>query len=95
MNQSVFKQENETPEEYAKRIGVPVIPKKIKPKFEPIHIIAVCGECGHGVTSTSSFYCSNRDCPVNGHGAVMSNKQENSASAWPFPGSNRSGVENE
>lgn len=57
---------NETPEEKARRIGVPVIPK-IKPFRDvfpsPHKPAAVCGECGMEMMSVMGYVCPRGNCP--------------------------------
>lgn len=59
---------NETPQEKAKRIGVPIIPskkkKKDKPKDPHKKTIAVCGECGREVKEIDFYSCNKDNCPV-------------------------------
>lgn len=54
-----------TPEEIARDIGVPVIPK-LPPdrKWDTNPAIAVCGECGMVIRENSSYSCGNMRCPV-------------------------------
>lgn len=55
----------ETPEEKAKRIGVPVIPKrKAAPPFPaPNGPRAVCGECGITIHDVMMYSCPCSNCP--------------------------------
>lgn len=54
-----------TPEEIARDIGVPVIPR-LPPdrQLEINRAIAVCGECGMVIRENSSYSCGNMRCPV-------------------------------
>lgn len=58
---------NETPEEKARRIGVPLIPKRkalpVLPGLgEPT--VAVCGECGIEIRQVMHYACMRSNCPV-------------------------------
>lgn len=66
---------NETPEEKADRIGVPLIPKRPRPRKpqadpwkKPVDetnpTVGVCGECGIEVKRIMYFSCGNDRCPV-------------------------------
>lgn len=54
-----------TPEETAKQLGVPLIPKlpDFQPAPGPNPIIAVCGECGIQIMQVMGYYCTNSKCP--------------------------------
>ena len=55
-----------TPEEKAKKLGVPLLPKIepwIKPTNNPNPIIYVCGECGLEVYKIMYYSCPNNNCP--------------------------------
>jgi hypothetical protein len=52
---------SETPEEKAKRLGVPLIPKR--PPVNPWDVTGVCGECGLELRRTMGFVCSKGNCP--------------------------------
>lgn len=60
---------NETPQEKARRIGVPVIPKlpENQPNYDPNPIVAICGECNREVRQLEGYYCGNPRCPLTGH----------------------------
>lgn len=53
-----------TPEEKAKRLGVPLIPKRTLPQFKDKDIIAVCGQCGREVNRVEMYACMNEKCPL-------------------------------
>lgn len=52
---------SETPEQAAARLGVPLIPRL--PEFNPVQIVAICGECGHHLKQSETFVCNRRNCP--------------------------------
>lgn len=58
---------SETPEEIAKRIGVPLIPK-IDPKpgrYPGINdVVGVCGQCGLQIHSVMGYVCNHTNCPT-------------------------------
>lgn len=56
----------ESPEEKAKRIGVPVIPvrKFVKPDPYGNPTIAICGECGIELKQIMGYSCSRTNCPT-------------------------------
>lgn len=57
--------ENETPEERARRLGVPLIPKIKKPMIPNTEgVIAVCGECGLNLRSVMMYVCTRTACPT-------------------------------
>lgn len=54
----------EAPEEKARRMGVPVIPKRRTPvPVGPNPTIAVCGACGIDLKGVMHFVCNHDDCP--------------------------------
>jgi hypothetical protein len=55
-----------TPEEKAKRHGVPLIPKlpERRNTFDPNPVVAVCGECGREVREVEGYWCPIALCPV-------------------------------
>ncbi len=54
-----------TPEEKAKSLGVPLIPKLINPPpYDPNPIQAICGECGIEIRKIMWYYCGNSNCPL-------------------------------
>lgn len=56
---------NESPEERAKRIGVPCIPKLPPMKrYESNPVVAVCGECGRDVHMYEGYCCGRGNCPM-------------------------------
>lgn len=63
----------ETPEEKARRIGVPVVPRRPpRPPVNPDPILAVCGECGVEIRRVMMYSCQNGNCPCGlGPTAVM------------------------
>lgn len=65
---------NETPAEKAKRIGVPLIPKKITINPAPGNqngAIGVCGECGIELHRVMGYVCQKTNCPT-GLGSITS-----------------------
>ena len=67
---------NETPEQKAKRIGVPLIPKRQTPdpwdRRGPSQVAAVCGECGLAIPQGPFGYCCPRaTCPCGLGGAAF------------------------
>lgn len=57
----------ETPEEKAKRLGVPLIPIWHKPFTLPIdgnRTVSVCGECGLEIKQVMGYCCPNVNCPA-------------------------------
>lgn len=62
-------QNNETPQEKARRIGVPVIPKlpESQPSIEPNPVVAICGECNREVRQIEGYCCGNPRCPLQSH----------------------------
>lgn len=57
---------NETPEQKAKRLGVPLIPERKEPNW-PIDIdptISVCGKCGLELKRVMQYVCPQSDCPT-------------------------------
>lgn len=67
----------DTIEEKAKRLGVPVIPP-LKPTeplvpsdpINPNPVVAICGECGLELHQTMGYVCTNPRCPT-GLGPVI------------------------
>lgn len=65
-NHSPFRPKpSETPEEKAKRLGVPLIPAPTLPKApsEPNPVRAVCGLCGLELRQTMGYSCPQSNCP--------------------------------
>jgi len=56
---------DETPEEKARRLGVPLIPKR--PVLPMKVIAAVCGECGREVPHMDMYACPRENCPLKTH----------------------------
>lgn len=55
----------ETPEERARRLGVPLVPRRPRPGPVPHDfVVAVCGECGLKLRRTMHYSCRNADCPT-------------------------------
>lgn len=64
----------ETPEEKARRIGVPLIPKSNKPFVIPLdnnRTVSVCGECGLEIKQVMGYCCPKGNCPA-GLGSSLS-----------------------
>jgi hypothetical protein len=67
----------ETPEEKARRLGVPLIPKvtrvfQIAP-ISPNQVVSVCGECGLEMRQVMGYVCSRgADCPTGLGGLTFS-----------------------
>lgn len=58
---------NETPEQKAERIGVPLIPKTIPIKTMPSNphgAIGVCGQCGIELHRVMGYVCPQSNCPT-------------------------------
>jgi hypothetical protein len=58
---------NESPEEKARRFGVPLIPKKwpiAQQVFNPNPVVSVCGECDLEIRVVMGFYCGRSGCPT-------------------------------
>jgi len=56
---------NETPEERARRIGVPYVqPIKLTPFRGPNPVVAVCGGCGRDVHMVEGYSCPHSNCPI-------------------------------
>ena len=58
------KEKTLTPEQKAKDLGVPLIPKKLPIDQEQNPVVAVCGECGLEIRKTTMYSCSRTNCPV-------------------------------
>jgi len=56
----------ESPEEKARRLGVPLIKKWpiAKQAIDPNPIVSVCGECGLEIRVVMGFYCARSGCPT-------------------------------
>jgi hypothetical protein len=54
----------ETPEDKAKRIGVPVIPVNPHIPTGPNPTVSVCGKCGMEIKQVMHYVCNIPDCPV-------------------------------
>lgn len=56
----------ETPEQKAKRLGVPLIPKcpTTPPPGNPHGVVSVCGECGLEIYRTMGYSCQRNNCPT-------------------------------
>lgn len=55
----------ESPEEKAKRLGVPMIHQVAeKPKVDPNPVVAVCGACGMEIRRVMYLSCQYYRCPV-------------------------------
>jgi len=69
-------QTTETPEEKAKRLGVPLIPKITNPWKLPgdTGTISVCGECGLELQRTMGYCCSRANCPTGLGGTTCLNQ---------------------
>ena len=68
----------ETPEEKARRKGVPLIPKRapVKP-MRSDSTIAICGECGLEIKMVMGYCCSRANCPTGlGSPYSLSSQQE-------------------
>ena len=58
---------DETFQQKANRLGVPLIPKKAPPMpHNPNPVISVCGECGHEVRQAEYRSCPLQNCPLGG-----------------------------
>jgi len=64
MKNNLNQPENETPEEKAKRIGVPLIPEKTIPPPSDNPTIAVCGKCGRELKKLEFYFCQKNNCPT-------------------------------
>jgi len=59
-------EKQKSPEEIAKELGVPLIPK-IQPEKKPLNpegVISVCGQCGLKIKRVMLYVCTHRNCPV-------------------------------
>lgn len=56
---------NETPEQRARRLGVPLVrqPNPLARRYDPNPVVAVCGECGRDVRWVEHHSCGRVDCP--------------------------------
>lgn len=62
---------NESPEEKARRLGVPLIPKLPElPPHQPNPVVAVCGECGIELHQIMGYVCNRPRCPTGMGGPV-------------------------
>ncbi len=65
---------SETPEEKARRIGVPLIPKRQEPwekyPFNTNPVISVCGQCGLELHRVMGYCCRRANCPTGLGGAT-------------------------
>jgi hypothetical protein len=62
-----------TPEEHAKELGVPLIPRRNdqwKQPYDPNPVMAVCGGCGLQLNKVMHYVCSNPNCPTGLGGTV-------------------------
>lgn len=82
--------EPETPEERARRIGVPLVPRRPETPVSPDPIVGVCGECGLELRRVMMYSCPNGRCPCGlGPTAVMTSRVEREgrlAVQWSVPG---------
>lgn len=56
---------SETPEQRARRLGVPLVPARTQPR--PDGVVGVCGACGRTLHAVEGYYCPRTDCPVQPH----------------------------
>ena len=57
--------QDETHEEKARRLGVPLIPKRTTPSLPgPNPVQAVCGECGIELHRVMGYVCPKMNCPT-------------------------------
>lgn len=64
---------NETPEDKARRIGVPLIPKNNRPCVVPMdtnRTVSVCGECGLEIKQVMGYCCPKGNCPARLGGSI-------------------------
>ena len=54
---------DETPEQKARRLGVPLVPKRA-PTPPSRTTVAVCGECGREISANDLYACPRADCPL-------------------------------
>jgi len=54
----------ETPEEKARRLGVPLIPRIIPIQTDPNPVVSVCGQCGLELRTVMGYYCTRSNCPT-------------------------------
>jgi len=57
----------ETPEEKARRLRVPLVPRRVinvPPPYDPNPTVAVCGECGIELKRVMGFVCTKPNCPT-------------------------------
>jgi hypothetical protein len=68
MPDKMFHRPEETPEQKAKRIGVPLIPKNSRPYIVPMddpnRTVSVCGECGLEIKQVMGYCCPKANCPT-------------------------------
>lgn len=76
-----LRRQSETPAEKAKRIGVPLVPRRPKnlpvPKGDPTNpTISICGECGIEIKVVMHYACGIPNCPCGlGPSRMMLNEQ--------------------
>ena len=57
--------DNESIEEKAKRIGVPIIPaREVPPSYDPNPTVAICGACGLEIKQIMGYVCNKSNCPT-------------------------------
>jgi hypothetical protein len=57
--------QNETPEERARRMGVPYVkPHPVLPIVNGNPVVAVCGGCGRDVHYMEGYSCPKSECPI-------------------------------
>lgn len=54
----------ETLEEKAKRLGVPLIKEKVDRDCSPNPIVGICGKCGLEIHQVMFFSCLKSGCPI-------------------------------
>ena len=62
---------HETPEEKAKRLGVPLVPKIVpRPPNGDTGTVAICGECGLELQRVMGYCCPRANCPTGLGGTI-------------------------
>jgi len=66
--------QTETPEERARRLGVPYVKPIDRPKRYDLNpVIAICGGCGRDVHRMEGYCCPQSNCPIQPQATSWSN----------------------